>query len=347
MKRDCYEVLGVTRSADDKQLKSAYRKLAKKYHPDVNPGDRDAEQKFKEVGEAYAILSDPEKRKLYDAYGFAAFEGGGPAPGAGGPYEEAGGGSYRSFHFDGRDAEDLFRSMFGDIFSHSDSSGTRTHFGGFGSDGSFRHFSGFDGGFGDFSSFGGMNTPPAEDDLDLRASMNVTFREAALGAVKAIRLKSPGAGKEDISLKVRIPSGVDDGKCVRLKGRGRSAPDGRQGDLLIELHIAPDPQYTRKGLDVYTSAEIPFTTAALGGEATLPTLHGDVNCKIPAGTQSGSKIRLREKGIRRTGRSPSVGDEYVEIRIAVPKTLTAEERCKLEEFEQIHETRGKRPRKAS
>ena len=146
MNKDLYAVLGVERTADDKKLKSAYRKLAKKYHPDANPGDKDAEQKFKDVGEAYAILSDPEKRKLYDTYGYAAFDGSGPAPGsgAGGPggyqYYSTNGNGYQSFHFSGQDAEDLFRSMFGDMFGGSRSSGFGgsrfsggSGFGGFGS----------------------------------------------------------------------------------------------------------------------------------------------------------------------------------------------------------------------
>ena len=290
MNKDLYGVLGVERTADDKKLKSAYRKLAKKYHPDANPGDKDAEQKFKDVGEAYAILSDPEKRKLYDTYGYAAFDGtGGPAPGggAGGPggyqyYSTGGPGGYQSFHFSGEDAEDLFRSMFGDIFGGSKSSGSRRSGG-----------SGF-GGFG----FGGFD--------DDKASLT--------------------------TLEVKIPAGIEEGKKIRLRGRGMAGADGKKGDLLIEIHIDPDSEYTRDGLNLYTSAQIPYSTAVLGGEAMLPTLYGSVSCKIPAGIQSGAKIRLKEKGIHTEGKSPKKGDEYVEIRIAVPRNISPAARRKLEEY---------------
>ena len=323
MKRDYYEVLGVSRSADSAQLKSAYRKLAKAYHPDANPGDRNAEKKFKEVGEAYAVLSDPEKRKLYDAYGFDAFEGGGPQQNA--QYGQYGG--QQTFHFDERDAEELFRSMFGDLgdlFGRGNGSGRFSQFSSFGGD----------------AGFGGR---PA--DLTSHASMTVSFREAALGAEKAIRLS--GEDGSSSSLRVRIPAGVEDGKCIRLKQRGRTAPDGRKGDLLIELHVTPDDTFTRKGLDLYTTAEIPYTTAVLGGEATLPTLHGYVNCKIPAGTQSGSKIRLRGKGIRRGGSSPASGDGYVEIRIAVPKQPSPEELRMLRELRDCENRKKQTAKKVS
>ena len=330
MNKDLYAVLGVDRSADDKKLKSAYRKLAKKYHPDANPGDKAAEQKFKDVGEAYAILSDPEKRKLYDTYGYAAFDGtGGPAggAGAGGPggyqYYSSGDG-YRSFHFSGQDAEDLFRSMFGDMYGGRGFSGG-SGFGGFG--------------YGDFDddAFGGMGSRQASrrQSLDMTSSMTVSFRDAALGATKRIQLQDPSAPGNRANLttlEVKIPAGIEEGKKIRLRGRGMAGADGKKGDLLIEIHIDPDSEYTRDGLDLYTSAKIPYATAVLGGEAMLPTLHGSVKCKIPAGIQSGSKIRLKEKGIHTTGRSPKKGDEYVEIRIAVPRNISPQAKKMLEEY---------------
>ena len=374
MKRDYYEVLGVSKTADDQKLKSAYRKLAKKYHPDDNPGDREAEQKFKEVGEAYAVLSDPEKRKLYDAYGFAAFDGtGGPqarrnADGQQGfgAHRGGDGGQFQSFHFDGQEAEELFRSVFGDLFGNDARSGRggrsarsagsawstesarsarsaesawsagRTG----GSFGDEFHYGAFSGGGGHFTAFG-------EEDLDLRTSLTIDFRDAALGAVKTIQLQLPEGEGKSSTLQVNIPAGIDEGKSIRLRGKGRSSAieKGKKGDLLIEIHIAPDSRYTRKGLDVYTSAQIPFTTAVLGGEATLPTLYGNVSCKIPAGIQTGSKIRLKQKGIRRGGRNPATGDEYVEIQIAVPKNLTAAERRKVEELAALLD--GRRTRRAS
>ena len=345
MNKDLYAVLGVERSADDKKLKSAYRKLAKKYHPDANPGDKDAEQKFKDVGEAYAILSDPEKRKLYDTYGYAAFDGSGPAPGsgAGGPggyqYYSTNGNGYQSFHFSGQDAEDLFRSMFGDMFGGSRSSGFGgsrfsggSGFGGFG----FDDFGDGTGSYGGGAYGGGTGRRAArQQSLDMTSSMTVSFRDAALGATKRIQLQDPAATGSKASLttlEVKIPAGIEDGKKIRLRGRGMAGADGKKGDLLIEIHIDPDSEYTRKGLDLYTSAQIPYSTAVLGGEAMLPTLHGQVSCKIPAGIQSGSKIRLKEKGIHTEGRSPKKGDEFVEIRIAVPRNISPAAKKKLEEY---------------
>ena len=333
MNKDLYAVLGVERTADDKKLKSAYRKLAKKYHPDANPGNKDAEQKFKDVGEAYAILSDPEKRKLYDTYGYAAFDGSGSAPGsgAGGPggyqYYSTNGNGYQSFHFSGQDAEDLFRSMFGDMFGGSRSSGFGgsrfsggSGFGGFG----FDDFNDGTGSYGGGAYSGGTGRRAArQQSLDMTSSMTVSFRDAALGATKRIQLQDPAATGS---------KAIEDGKKIRLRGRGMAGADGKKGDLLIEIHIDPDSEYTRKGLDLYTSAQIPYSTAVLGGEAMLPTLHGQVSCKIPAGIQSGSKIRLKEKGIHTEGRSPKKGDEFVEIRIAVPRNISPAAKKKLEEY---------------
>ena len=337
MNKDLYGILGVDRTADDKILKSAYRKLAKKYHPDANPGDKEAEQKFKDVGEAYAILSDPEKRKLYDTYGYAAFDGSGAgqAGGAGGPggYQYySNGNGYQSFHFSGQDAEDLFRSMFGDMFGGSGRSG----FGG----SRFTGGSGFGGGmwndgFGGSAFNGGGARGARKQSLDMTSSLTVSFRDAALGATKRIQLQDPGATGKNAgitTLEIKIPAGIEEGKKIRLRGRGMAGADGKKGDLLIEIHIDPDSEYTRDGLDLYTRAQIPYATAVLGGEAMLPTLYGSVKCKIPAGMQSGGKIRLREKGIHTEGRSPKKGDEYVEIRIAVPRNISPEARKKLEEY---------------
>ncbi len=335
-KRDYYEVLGVDRSADDKKLKAAYRKLAKKYHPDANPGDKEAEKKFQEIGEAYAVLSDPEKRKLYDAYGFAAFEGPDPSgrqQGQPGYQYSDGNGSFTSFHFDGKDAEDLFESMFGDIFRRSGS--TRQGFSG----------SSFGSGFGDgvhFSSFDNMGSSfgRRQEDLNLHTSITIGFREAVLGCSKTIRVSAPdGSGVQ--TLQVSIPAGIDEGKSVRLKGRGRVSSTGKAGDLLICIHVSEDRDYSRKGLDIYTTARIPFTTAALGGEAVVPTLYGDVSCRIPAGIQSGKQIRLKGKGVNQGG---TAGDEYVEIQIDVPKDLTAKEKALLKEFEESRTKRTSRRR---
>ena len=331
MKRDYYEVLGVPKNADDKKLKSAYRKLAKKYHPDANPGDHEAEKKFKEVGEAYTVLSDPEKRKLYDAYGFSAFEGPDPlqynSEGASGFRYTGKEGGFHTFHFDGQDAENLFESMFGDLFGRgsSKSSFKRSAF----------NFSGspYGNAFGRGMHFSDFGRSAVKEDLNLHTSITVDFRDAALGCKKTIHIESmDGSGVQ--TLQVSIPAGIDEGKSVRLRGKGRVSSSGQAGDLLIEIHIRPDPAYTRKGQDIYTKAFIPYTTAVLGGEALLPTLHGDVSCRIPAGIQSGKQMRLKGKGLKLAGKD-TAGDEYVEIQIEVPKRPSAAERQLLKQLAEL------------
>lgn len=329
-KRDYYEVLGIDKKADDKAIKRAYRKLAKKYHPDTNPGDKQAEQKFKEVTEAYNVLGDEKKRKLYDQYGFAAFEEGA----AGGAYGGAGAGSgfggfqggfggnggYQEFHFKGGqngNMDDIFGDIFGDMFHGRSSSG----FGGQGFKQSYG--SGFGGG--SFKSKG----------HDLHAEIRVSFEDAAFGCEKVINLSS-GQGTPAQSLKVRVPAGIEDGKSIRLRGKGGPGMNGGEaGDLLLKIHVDEKPGYERKGMDVYTTISVPFTTAVFGGEAIVNTLKGSVKCKIPAGIQSGSKIRLRGKGIV-SMKDPSVhGDMYAAVQIQVPRNLSPEAKQKLREFEKI------------
>lgn len=327
-KRDYYEVLGIDKKADDKAIKRAYRKLAKKYHPDTNPGDKQAEQKFKEVTEAYNVLGDEKKRKLYDQYGFAAFEEGA----AGGAYGGAGSGfggfqggfggngGYQEFHFKGGqngNMDDIFGDIFGDMFHGRSSSG----FGGQGFKQSYG--SGFGGG--SFKSKG----------QDLQAEIRVSFEDAAFGCEKVINLSS-GQGTQAQSLKVRVPAGIEDGKSIRLRGKGGPGMNGGEaGDLLLKIHVDEKPGYERKGMDVYTTISVPFTIAVFGGEAIVNTLKGSVKCKIPAGIQSGSKIRLRGKGIV-SMKDPSVhGDMYAAVQIQVPRNLSPEAKQKLREFEKI------------
>ena len=352
MKRDYYEVLGIGKQADEKEIKKAYRKLAKKYHPDMNPDDKAAEQKFKEVTEAYNVLSDPEKKKLYDQFGFAAFDetGGARASGAGtgngsgfyggfgnggfgnggfgtGSYRSSDG-TYHEFHFDGSNMnmDDMFGDIFGNIFHGSGQSG----FGG-------RAGSGFQSGCRQ-SSYKGE---------DLHADITVGFEEAAFGCDKMIHIQAADGSGSVQSLSVHIPAGIDDGKSVRLRGKGHPGiGGGENGDLLLKVHIAPKAGYERKGMDVYTTADIPFTTAVFGGEASFPTLYGNVVCKVPAGTQSGKKIRLRGKGIVSMKDSKVHGDQYVTIQIQVPTQLTPEERQKLKEYEELTKRRGRGGRAA-
>ena len=325
-KRDYYEVLGIDKKADDKAIKRAYRKLAKKYHPDTNPGDKQAEQKFKEVTEAYNVLGDEKKRKLYDQYGFAAFEEGA----AGGAYGGAGSGfggfqggfggngGYQEFHFKGGqngNMDDIFGDIFGDMFHGRSSSG----FGG----------QGFKQSYG--SGFGGGSFKSKGQDLHAE----ISFEDAAFGCEKVINLSS-GQGTPAQSLKVRVQAGIEDGKSIRLRGKGGPGMNGGEaGDLLLKIHVDEKPGYERKGMDVYTTISVPFTTAVFGGEAIVNTLKGSVKCKIPAGFQSGSKIRLRGKGIV-SMKDPSVhGDMYAAVQIQVPRNLSPEAKQKLREFEKI------------
>lgn len=297
-KRDYYEVLGVSRNADDSAIKKAYRKLAKKYHPDTNAGNRQAEEKFKEATEAYDILSNPEKRKLYDRFGHGAFDGSGA--------ENAGDyGSYHEYHFENGDMDDILKQMFGGGFQGS--------------------FGGFGGGFGR-GSF-------SQDGSHVEADISVSFDEAAFGCEKVVHLADP-SGNVPQSLQVRIPAGIDTGQSIRLRGKGNpGVGGGKPGDLLLKVHVGSRPGFERQGMDVYTTVTIPFTTAVLGGEAAVQTLYGNVICKIAEGTQSGTKIRLKGKGIVSMKDKKSRGDQYVTVQIQVPRNLSEDAKQKLKEFE--------------
>ena len=283
--RDLYETLEVKKGASEQEIKRAYRKLAKKYHPDTNPGNRTAEQKFKEVTEAYNILSDPEKRKLYDQFGMAAFDG-----------SMENGGSWKY-----QDSSQNQEDMFGDIFENFFRQGSfHSHFGrGFQEDSS--------------ENFRKKNS---------YADITIDFEEAAFGCEKILQVD----GYKRERLKVHIPAGINEGQSVRLKGKGVA------GDLLIRVHIQEKPGYRREGKDVYGTDSIPYTTAALGGTARYRTLYGPVECKIPPGTQPGSKIRIKNKGIVAMNDPKVHGDEYVTIQIQVPKTVTPEEKRIMEEL---------------
>ena len=341
-KMDYYDVLGGSRSASASEIKKAYRKLAKKYHPDTNAGNKEAEQKFKEVTEAYNVLSDEEKKKMYDQFGHAAFDGSAPngayqgnagnyGSGFGGSYSGAyqdANGAYHEYHFNSSDMGDIFDDMFGNIF-HGDESGK-----GFGSfrSGSTGGFKGF--GSGGSKGFGGQyyqNAP--QKGSDIHADVTVGFDEAAFGCDKIITLQNPSDGSSQ-SLKVHIPAGIDTGKSVRLRGKGQPGfQGGEAGDLFLKVTVANKPGYERKGADVYTTVQIPYTTAVFGGEARVHTLYGDVMCKIKEGTQSGSKIRLRGKGIVSMKNASMHGDQYVTVEIQVPKYLNQEAKEKLKEYQ--------------
>lgn len=309
MKRDYYDVLGIPRNADDKKLKQAYRKLAKKYHPDTNPGDKEAEQKFKEITEAYNILSDAERRKLYDQYGFAAFDGSmGDDPGSYGQQYTGGwqhsgfdgnGRTYHEYHFNGSNMDDIFNNFFGHSFER----------------GNGRKSYGF-----------------ARDGQDVTAKITIPFADALHGSERLIHFRDD-EGRE-ISLKVKIPAGIESGKKLRLKGKGEQGINGgKTGDLLLEVTVEDNPEFERKGKDIYTTVRIPYTTAVLGGETIVRTLYGNVSCKIAAGTQTGTKIRLKGKGMPVMNHPGEKGDQYVSIQIQVPKHLTPRAKALLKEYQ--------------
>lgn len=354
MKKDYYEVLGIDKGSDAAAIKKAYRKLAKKYHPDSNEGNQRAAEHFKEINEAYDVLGDEKKRKLYDQYGFAAFdENGNVRPegsGFGSGYSSDGayahgdnsgfggfgkgfgrggfthgfgsgysgscndGSGYHEFHFEGSDAGNM-----DDILKHL--------FHGFGGGKASGHDSFSEEAFGKQSYGAGQN----QGDLDLHADVTVSFDEAAFGGKRRISLQSSDGTVK--SLEISIPAGIDSGKTIRLRGKGHQGRSGRIGDLLLKVTVSDKPGYTRKGMDVYTTVRIPFTTAVFGGEAKVQTIYGDVVCKIAAGTQSGSKIRLKGKGIVSMNDPKLHGDEYAQIEIRVPKSLSPDARQKLKEFQ--------------
>lgn len=289
MKRDYYEILGISRDADEDTIKKAYRKLAKQYHPDMNAGNAQAAEKFKEITEAYTILSDSEKRKQYDR-------------------GEMNGEGYQEFHFEGADMDDIFGDIFGDFFHGKQSRGFGTQ--GFHS----RHYS--------------------QRGADVQADVSVTFEEAAFGGNKMIHLKD-SVGKQQ-SLQVHIPAGIESGKMIRLRGKGQSGVNGGEnGDLLLRIIVQEKVGFERKGMDIYSTIQIPYTTAVFGGEVRVRTIQGEVICKIREGTQSGSKIRLRGKGVVSMKNSSVYGDHYVTVQIQVPRNLSPEARQKLKEFEHL------------
>lgn len=331
MKRDYYEVLGVPKNADQKQIKHAYRRLAKQYHPDTNQGNKEAEQKFKEITEAYEILSDEEKRKQYDQFGFAAFDGSmgngaqGQWNGNTGSWSRSGfgqdGSTWQEFHYSGGNMDDIFDDLFGHAF-HRGGSQKRQ------SGGSTFHFD--DAGFG--GGFGENQRNFAQDGKDVTAQIRISFDDVLHGGERLIHLKD--ANGKDVSLKVSIPVGIDTGQKIRLKGKGEPGRNGgKTGDLLLEVTVDEKPGFERKGRDVYTTIQIPYTTAVLGGEAIVKTLYGNVKCKIAAGTQSGTKIRLKGKGMPVMHHPGEKGDQYAVVEIQVPKHLNARAKEKLMEFQ--------------
>lgn len=330
--KDYYEVLGVGRKATGDEIKTAYRKSARKFHPDLNPGDKTAEERFKELQEAYDVLSDEEKRKLYDRYGEnwrAVQQGGGaPPPGwertqtAGG--RQTGGFDFSGFDFGGGDSGaggfDIFEEMFG-----------RTG--------------------------RGARTRRTSRGQDIEAELELTLEEAHRGGRRTLQLQAAeicpacqGTGVKDNkpcptcggagqvlkpkTIEVNIPAGVRDGSTVRLAGQGGAGLSGAQaGDLYLRIRLRPHPVFTARGDDLEVELPIAPWEAVLGATVQVPTIDGQVEMKIPPGAQSGQKLRLRGQGLNKRGGGR--GNEYVRLKIVVPKDVTAEERRLYEELSRI------------
>jgi DnaJ-class molecular chaperone len=301
--RDLYAVLGLNKAASDADIKKAYRTLARELHPDRNPGNTEAEERFKQVGSAYQVLSDPDKRKLYDEFGEAGLREG---------FDPEAYRKYQQWHGGGREGvrvEDLFggagRGRQGFRVSLDDL------FGGFGqgTEG---------GGVGDFfGGFGRRRRPPARG-ADLRSDVTVDLSEALRGAQKELSFSVPGAPGGVRTLKVRIPAGVRDGERIRLRDQGMSAQGGGEpGDLLLTVHVRSHPHFWREGNDLHLNLPVTALEAYRGARVPVPTVDGEVTLTVPPGTQSGSKLRLRGKGA--PDRAGGRGDLYVHVHVRLPE----------------------------
>ena len=305
---DYYQTLGVPKDADEKAIKKAYRKLARQYHPDVNPDNPEAEQKFKQINEAFQVLSDPEKRAKYDKYGenwehAEAYEeaarqrgqrrGGG---GAGGPFGFGGGQGY-TYSSEGGDFSDFFRTVFGEEAG-----------GGFGGGG-----------------FGGRRRTMSYKGQDYNAELHLRLREILVDHKRVLTVNGN-------NIRLTIPAGVEDGQTIRIKGQGGPGRNGgEKGDLYLTFRIENDTPFRRKGADLHLDHTIDLYTAVLGGKTEVPTLESRVAVTIPPETQNGKVIRLRGKGMPRY-RQSGHGDLYVNLTVELPTKLSAEEKALFEQL---------------
>jgi curved DNA-binding protein len=322
--KDYYATLGVAKSASAKDIKQAYRKQARKYHPDVNPGDKSAEARFKEINEAYEVLGDPEKRKKYDELGAnwrmyeQAQQGGQPYPGAGqGRWTVdvggAPGGGFRTID------EDEMRRIFGDADPFSDF--FKTFFGGAPTETGRR------------PRGRGARARPGRD---LEHEIELSLEDALRGTTRRLSLQHRGEAR---TIDVRIPAGVGEGSRVRVAGEGESgAAGGAAGDLYLRIHMRPHPHFERRGRDLHARVGVPVTTAVLGGEADVATLAGGhLRLKIPPGTQNGQVFRLKGQGMPAVGKPDDRGDLFAAVDIQVPRTVTADQRKHYEALAKLEE----------
>ena len=355
-KRDYYEVLGVSRDADEATLKKAYRKVAKKYHPDVNPGDKEAEKKFKEASEAYAVLSDPEKRRQYDQFGHAAFAGGA--------------GGFGGFDFSGADFSDIFGDIFGDLFG----GGRR---GGRGSQGPMKGMNIRKGVRITFEEavFGcekeievvlkdpcpkcnGTGAKPGTSPQTcpkcggkgqvvytqqsfFGTVQNVQTCPDCHGSGQIIKDKCPDCGgtgyvSSKKKIAVSIPAGIDNGQSVRIREKGEPGVNGGpRGDLLVEVAVSRHPIFMRQDMNIFSTVPISFAQAALGGDIRIKTVDGDVVYNVKPGTKTDTKVRLRGKGVPSVRNSQVRGDHYVTLVIQTPEHLSAEAKEALRQFDAL------------
>ena len=355
-KRDYYEVLGVSKTASDSEIKSAYRKLAKKYHPDMNPGDKEAEAKFKEASEAYAILSDADKRRQYDQFGHAAFDGG------------AGGGA-GGFDFNGFDMGDIFGDIFGDFFGGGGRSRSANN-------GPMKgqnvrvsvHLTFEEACFGtekeielnikeDCAKCHGTGAKPGtqpETCSKCGGKGQVVFTQQSLfgvvrnvqacpdchGTGKIIKDRCPDCGGSGYSsrrkkISVSIPAGIDNGQSIRIRDKGEPGINGGpRGDLLVQVIVGRHPIFQRQDYDIYSTAPITFAQAALGAEVRIKTIDGDVMYTVKPGTQTDTRVRLRGKGVPTTRNKQVRGDHYVTLVVQVPTKMNAEQKELLKAFDQ-------------
>ncbi len=322
--KDYYKILGVSPDASEKEIKSAFRRLARQYHPDMNPNDPQAEERFKEINEAYEVLSDPEKRRKYDemrrqyeAWQRAGRPGGhfdwsrwatGAAGQPGGVYVE---------YVTPEDLRD-FADIFGDL-------------GGFGFSDFFEQF------------FSGVGRPSGRTQArprprrgrDIEQPLQITLEEAFHGGTRRIRWE------DGSTIEVRIPRGIDTGKRIRVRGKGEpGVAGGEPGDLYLKVEVLPHPVFERKGDDLYVKVPVDLYTAVLGGEVPVPTMTGKVMLKIPPGTQNGKIFRLRGLGMPKLRNPDQRGDLYAEVVVKIPTDLTPEERRLFEQLREIARRRG-------
>jgi len=309
-KRDYYEVLGVSRNASEDDMKKAYRKLALKFHPDRNKGDKEAEERFKEINEAYAVLSDTEKRQQYDTFGAEGF--------------------HQRFT-----QEDIFRNAnFGDIFrdlGFSDDIFSSIFGGGVGRGARRSRSAGGEFGFNQFFRRGapGYEQPMSQRGADLVTDLEISLEEAARGGERRLSL---GRGSSAGEISVKIPPGIRSGQKLRLAGKGQAVPHGgAPGDLLIRVHVRDHPSFTREGDDIIVEKHVSFSQAALGTTIEVQTLNGMRRVKVPPGTQSHTRLRLKGQGIPHM-KGDGKGNFYVKVVVSVPKRLTGRQKELIEQL---------------